>query len=159
MANSNVGGLSYTGAGSGTGPTGPTGAGPTGPTGASITGATGPTGPAGSGALASVSAAMGTSVNDYAPAGYVGGTTNRILITPTSGGSTCTGLNASGVPDGWQAVLYNTSATISITFSNASGSSSSANQFLCPGAAAAILGPQTSVLVQYVAALTAWIFL
>ena len=102
---------------------------------------------------------MATSVNNYSPAGYVGGTTNRLLITPTSGGSTCTGLSASGVPDGWEVVLYNVSATIQITFPNASGSSSAANQFLCPGAGAVVLDVQTGVIIQYVAALTAWIFL
>jgi hypothetical protein len=155
VSNSSAAGWAYV-------PTGPTGTlGPTGPTGASITGPTGANGPTGPSlsSLASVAAAMATSVNNYSPASYVGGTTNRLLITPTAGGSTITGLSATSVPDGWQVVLYNVSATITITFSNASGSSSAANQFLCPGAVSASLGPQTAAIVQYVAASTAWIFL
>lgn len=148
------------GAAGATGPTGPSGGpiGPTGPTG-TAGGPTGPTGPAGLITLSSINANMGATANNFAPAGYVAGTTNRILITPNAGGSTCTGILAIGIPDGWQVVLYNNSATVSITFSNASGSSSAANQFLCPGAGAAVLGVQTAVIIQYVAAYSAWIFL
>lgn len=139
------------------GPTGPSGGpqGPTGPTGPS-TGATGPTGPAGP-ALASVSAAPATSQNNYSPTGYVAGTTNRLLLTP-SAAVTITGLVASGVPDNWTVLIFNASTTQTVTFANLSGSSTTANQFACPQGVAASLGPQTGVNIHYVSSLDYWVF-
>jgi hypothetical protein len=156
---------------SGTGPTGPTGAGPTGPMGPTGTGPTGPTGPTGTGPtgptgagptgptgagtpLVSVTASVGASVNNYSPGGYAGGVTNRLILTPNSGGSTITGLVAG--TDGWQLVIYNPSTTDSLSFPNLSGSSTSTNQFACPNGVTNVLGPQTGVLIEYVT--NQWVF-
>lgn len=141
------------------GPTGPSGgpAGPTGPTG-SAGGPTGPTGPAGSVSLSSVTASPASSVNNYAPTGWSVSVTNRLLLTPASGGSTLTGLQAGGIADGWQVLIVNESGTNSLYFSHLSGSSSAGNQFSCPGAGTASLGPLAAVTIAYVAAISAWVF-
>lgn len=104
----------------------------------------------------SVSAAISSSQNNYSPAGYVAGTTNRLLLTP-SAAVNLSGLVASPT-DGYAVVIYNVSATNSITFLNQSGLSSAANQFLCPGVGSAVLGPQAAALLIYVVSLSAWIF-
>jgi len=109
--------------------------------------------------LSSVTATVPSSVNNYSPSGYTVGVTNRLVLTPASGGSTITGLSAGGVPDGWQVTVVNASASDSVTFANQSGSSTTANQFFCPGAGNAVLGVQYSVVIEYVASLNAWVFL
>src|ERR1700761_2356789 len=43
---------------------------------------------------------MSATQNDYSPTGYVAGTTNQLRLTPASGGTTISGINATGVPDG-----------------------------------------------------------
>jgi hypothetical protein len=129
---------------------GPTG--PAGPTGPYIAGPTGPTGPSPTN-LVGVVASVPLTVNDYAPTGYVAGSTDRLILTPTSSGSTITGLLAA--PDGWQILIYNPSTLYSITFSNLSGSIST-NQFACPGGVSAVLGPQYAVMIAY--CVSQWIF-
>ncbi len=138
------------------GPTGPTGSGgngPTGPTGASA-GPTGPTGPAGLITLVSVSATLASSQNNYSPTGYVGGTTNRLILTAASGGSTMTGLV--GATDGWAVFVYNASSTDSIVFLNLSGLSLAANQFACSQGLAQSLPPLTGANILYV--VNQWVF-
>ena len=146
-----------TGATGAAGPTGPSGgpAGPTGPTGPG-TGDTGPTGPAGP-ALASVTATVPTTANNYAPTGYTGGTTNRLLLTPSVGGSTITGLSASGVPDNWEVYVYNPSATLTLSFSHLSGSSAASAQFSCPQGSTLQLAPLTGLLLRYISSIC-WTF-
>ena len=104
----------------------------------------------------SVSATVAASVNNYSPTSYAGGTTNRLILTPNAGGSTITGLSASGVPDGWQITIYNPSTTDSINFSNLSASSSAGNKFACPGGVTAVLSPQNAVTLKY--CVNQWIF-
>lgn len=137
-----------------TGPTGPSGTGPNGPTGPTGAGPTGPTGPGGVATLSSVSASVAASVNNYSPVGYVAGTTNRLLLTPNTGGSTITGLLAA--PDGWQILIWNPSSTDSLIFAHLSGSSTSTNQFACPGASPAYLGPYSAVTIAYIS--NVWVF-
>jgi hypothetical protein len=96
----------------------------------------------------SISATLAASQNNYAPTGYVAGTTNRLLLAAASGGSTITGLAASS--DGCAIYVRNTSATNTITFSHLSGSSTSTNQFSCPQAQSALLAPLSGVLLVYV---------
>jgi len=156
------------------GPTGPGGNGPTGPTGIGAIGPTGPTGPTGVGAIGptgptgtnagptgptgpvssfifnqQVTATLPSGDSDnYAPTGYVPGTTNCLILTPTDGTSALDGLVATGVPNGFPMLIWNASSTISMTF-NDENSSTPANQFVCPGAAPATLLPFAKVLVTY----------
>lgn len=159
------------GGGGATGPTGPTGpgvgaTGPTGPTGTrgptgaagTGSGATGPTGPAGLISLSSLSASPSISVNNYAPIGYIGGTTNRMLLTAAAGGSTITGVLATGVPDGWTIYIYNPSTTDVLYFSNLSGSSSAANQIQCAGATTTVIEQTAGAYITYIASITKWVF-
>ena len=133
-----------------TGPSGPTGSvipfiGPTGPTGF---GPTGPTGPPGSVGVSSVTATVATSVNNFAPSGYVPGQTTRLILTPASGGATITGLLAA--PDGWEVDIINASTTDYLEFSNQSSSSLTANQFVCPGGNPTIVGTSAAAIIKYV---------
>lgn len=151
-----------------TGPTGPSGSGATGPTGPTgigtqgVTGPTGSTGPTGPGAmggsLASVTATVASSVNNYSPSGYVAGTTNRLILTPASGGSTITGLVAA--VDGWQIRIWNPSTTDSLQFAHLSGSSTGSNQFSCSLGSNQFIQPLSAAIVEYVGGSTLkWIFL
>lgn len=94
----------------------------------------------------SVSAVPAASQNNYAPSGYVAGTTNLLLLTPAAN-ATITGLLAA--PMGWTLYMNNASATYTITLSNLSGSSLSANQFSCPTGTALALPPQTGAILIY----------
>lgn len=102
-------------------------------------------------------AAPGASANDYAPAGYTAGTTNRLLVTAAAGGTALTGLEAPGV-DGFQLLLVNASDTDQIVFSHQDAGSLAANRFNCPSAVAAVLQPLASALLCYVTGL-GWVFL
>ena len=142
---------------SGGGPTGPTGSGATGPTGPTGTGPTGPTGPTGGGiTVSSVTATVASSVNNYSPAGYVAGTTNRLLLTAASGGSTITGLVAA--VDGWQVRIYNLSTTDYLLFPNLSGLSISTNQFSCSMNANQFIQANSGALIEYIGATGNWKF-
>jgi hypothetical protein len=101
-----------------------------------------------SGSAVSVSGTLGSSVNDYAPAGYVGGISNRLLLTPASGGSVMTGLGAA--PDHFLMTLVNQSATDSVSFTHLDPASQAANQFSCPGGLVATLAPLAVSLLRYV---------
>ena len=99
-------------------------------------------------------ATPGTSTNNYAPAGYSAGVTNRLLVAAASGGTTITGLLAA--PDGWTLLIRNTSTTDTITFPHLSGSSLAANQFSNSQALGVILPPNTSALLTYIS--NVWTF-
>lgn len=92
----------------------------------------------------SVNYAPGASVNDAAPSGWAA-TKNRILVTPNAGGSTLTGLDATGFSDGWSVLISNVSATDDLQLSVASASSAAANRF--KGAGDLVLTPGGAVLV------------
>lgn len=92
----------------------------------------------------SVDYAPGASVNDAAPSGWAA-TKNRLLVTPNSGGSTLTGLDATGFSDGWAVLIANVSATDDLQLSVASSSSAAANRF--KNAGDYVLPPGAAVLV------------
>ena len=92
-------------------------------------------------------AAPGTNVNNYAPAGYVAGTTNRILVTAAVGGTTFTGLLAA--TNGWTVYIKNQSTTDNLSFLHLSGASLAANQFSCPQGVPVVLPPLTGGLFTY----------
>jgi hypothetical protein len=98
----------------------------------------------------SVSDAPGASVNDYAPTGFHAGTTTRMLITANAGGTTLTGIDATGVTDGASIYLRNPSTTDFLTLAHASGSSSAGNKFSCPGADSFPIAPLAAILLVYV---------
>lgn len=144
------------------GPTGPAGVGATGPTGPTGTagpggsGPTGPTGPTGPSIPTqfsiSVTATLATSQNNYQPTGWTV-TTNRFLLAAAAGGSTITGLQATGVADGTPVLISNTSSTDAITFPHLSASSSAANRFSNANAGSVVLNPLGSSLFTLIAAI------
>ena len=93
-------------------------------------------------------AAPGTTVNNYAPTGYVAGTTNLLLIAAAAGGTTITGLLAATL--GWVIYIKNTSTADSITLSNLNAGSVAANQFSCPQNIDVIIPPQGGAYLNYV---------
>lgn len=101
----------------------------------------------------SISASPSASQDNYSPSGYSAGVTNRLVLTPTSGGSTINGLLAA--TDGWSILIVNSSSTDSITFTH-QNSSTPANQFSCPGGTSASLPPLTNVIIIY--CINQWIF-
>ena len=98
----------------------------------------------------------GTSQNNYAPPGWVAGTTNALKLTP-SANINITGLGAA--PDGWTVSIDNNSTTFTLTFTDEDASSAAANQFACPGQVANTLGPRASALIRYDGTLSKWRFL
>ena len=134
----------------GAGPTGPTGVGPTGPTGAGPTGPTGPNGPT----LASVTATLAASsesspINNYSPTAYNAASTTRLDLTADAGNSVLSGLNATGVVDGWEIYTFNESTVGSIEFMHRNGNSTSTNQFQCPNGNPKMLPPQSGCWLYY----------
>lgn len=103
----------------------------------------------------SVSASPAASVNNYAPAGW-GPTVTRLMLAAAAGGSTVTGLDATGVVDGTTRIVVNTSTTDSLTFPHLSGSSLAANRFSNAGAVAAQIAPLGAALLTYV--VNQWVF-
>lgn len=99
----------------------------------------------GSSSLVSVSATLASSQNDYAPTGYVGGTTNRLLLTSTV--STITGLGAA--TDGFALDIVNVGGGV-ITFKHNSSSSTAANRFFTPNSSDATLPNNGVVTLKYV---------
>jgi hypothetical protein len=134
------------------GPTGPLGnPGPTGPAG-------GPTGPTGPPNLPGppeftdqISANVPSGTTDsFSPFGYIPGTTNGLILTPTDDTSSLAGLAASGVPNGFSLLIANTSAALTLTLLS-QASSTPANQFINPNNAALVLPPLGAVLLVYLA--------
>lgn len=97
-------------------------------------------------------AQMVATVDDYAPAGYVAGTTNRMLLTPASGGTTLNGLLAPAVPagDGWAVLLVNLSSVDSIEVGHLA-SDTPANEFNTSMGLGQTIAPLSSALVTYIA--------
>ena len=80
------------------------------------------------------------------------GSTNKLILTPASGGTTITGIDASGCSDGFTMIIFNASSTDSITFSHLSGSSQTLNQISCANGAPATLAPLTGARITRLAA-------
>jgi hypothetical protein len=99
-------------------------------------------------------AAPGSSVNNYSPAGYTAGTTNLLLITAASGGTTITGLSGSGVPQGFTILICDQSTTDLLEFPSLSGSSTAANQFRTANAQLVYIPPSGCANATYIA--TQW---
>jgi hypothetical protein len=59
---------------------------------------------------------------------YVSGVTNRLFITPASGGTTINSLDASGCSDGFRMLIVNASSTDNINFTHQGGGTAT-NQF------------------------------
>ena len=87
--------------------------------------------------------------------GYISGSTNRLILTPAVGGTTITGIDASGCSDGFSLLLVNNSATDSVSISHQTGSLVG-NQFTAPQGATYTLLPLTAVRVVYV--VSKWVF-
>lgn len=128
-------------------------AGPQGATGpAGVAGPTGPVFSFGS----SVSDTPSGTVNDYAPPGYVAGTTNKLVLLPGAP-LTLDGI-AAPTSDGFLLYLFNLSPSNSITFANQNGGSLPANQFLCPSASPWVLTPYTGTILIYELSVGIWTF-
>ncbi len=132
------------------GPTGPLGnPGPTGP-------ANGPTGPTGPGNVPGppeftnqITASVPSGTTDsFSPFGYVGGTTNLGVFTPTDDTSTLAGLSAFNVPNGFSFLIVNPSG-FTLTFLHQS-SASAANQFNCPDGDTSVLPGWGAVILVYI---------
>ena len=83
---------------------------------------------------------LGTITNNYTPVGYFTGTTNRLLLSALSTGSTLTGLANPGI-DGFVLAIVNTGTTGTIYFSHISTASSAGNQFVCANSGTNSLAP------------------
>lgn len=71
----------------------------------------------------------------------------HVHLTPNAGGSNVTGLTIASLHIGQKVVITNTSATLNLTLTHNSGSST--RPFLCPGAGDLILPPLTSTTAWY----------
>ena len=98
----------------------------------------------------SVSDSPSASVNDYAPTGYVGGTTTRLLVTAASGGTTITGLSSTGVPDGFTELLCDQSTTDVLELPSLSSSSAVGNRWLTANAGVVVIAAGACVPVTLV---------
>lgn len=87
-------------------------------------------------------------INDYAPVGYVGGTTNRLILTPGVGGTTINGIVAA--TDGWTVLVQNASTTELLTFAHLAVGSSSANRFSNANGESVTLPPLGAARMTYV---------
>lgn len=91
---------------------------------------------------------LGASQDNYAPAGYVAGVTNRMLLLALPGDSSLLGIVAPPA-DGWTILIKNTSTIDNIIFKQAA-SSTSANKFACPNSVDYYLPPQGALLISYI---------
>ena len=71
-----------------------------------------------------------------------------IKLTPASGGSTITGIDSSAFDDGDLFMVRNDSATDSITFSNSSSSSKTANRMLLSSGGDVVLPPKSAMWIE-----------
>lgn len=80
---------------------------------------------------------------------YFSGSTNRLVITPASGGSTINSLEASHCSDGFTMLWVNNSATDNLIFNHLGGGTVS-NQYLNANGASVYLAPLGSARCTYV---------
>jgi hypothetical protein len=88
--------------------------------------------------------------NDYGaspPFGYVAGTTNVLILTPNSLGSTLVGILNPGI-NGWPLIIYNASSTAQITLANQQAASAY-SQFTCPLGVSYVIQPQAKLFILY----------
>jgi hypothetical protein len=82
--------------------------------------------------------------------GYVSGVTNRLILTPASGGTTINGFDASGAADGTIMLIQNASATDSLTFAHLAAGSLAANRFSNMNAASVQIPPLGAAECTYI---------
>jgi len=105
----------------------------------------------------SVSAVVPIGVNDsFAPLGSVPGMTSRYLLLPAGLGVYLSGLPAAG--DGWMVGIINTSPTVNLVLLN-EASLTAGNSFILPNSAPLTLAPQEGAFLQWVGALSGWMFI
>lgn len=80
---------------------------------------------------------------------YLSGTTNRLFLTPASGGTTINGIDASGCSDGFTMLIVNGSSTDNIVFTHLGGGIST-NQFSNVSAGSVELLPLGAARCTYV---------
>ena len=96
----------------------------------------------------SVNATLVSGNNDnLSPTGYVGGVTNRLILTPNAGGSNLLGITAP--TDGWSIWIFNASASVPILLRNAASSNPN-NQFQVPNNGSFSLAPRAGKFLVYV---------
>ena len=98
------------------------------------------------------------SVNDYSPTGW-NSSVSRLELTPATGGTVLTGLDASVHQEGDVVVVSNDASTVtdSVSFANESASSLAVNRFTGVGGEDYDLVPGASVMLLRTA--TRWRFL
>jgi len=77
------------------------------------------------------------------------GSTNRLFLTPASGGTTINSLDASGVSDGYTMLLVNPSTTDNLVFTHQGGGIST-NQFQNANAGSVAIPPLGAARCTYV---------
>ena len=80
---------------------------------------------------------------------YKSGSTNRLLITPASGGTTINSLDASGCSDGFTMIIVNMSTTDDVIFTHLGGGIST-NQFSNASAGSVALLPLGAARCTYI---------
>ena len=80
---------------------------------------------------------------------YQSGSTNRLVLTPASGGTTINGLDASGCSDGTQVLIVNGSSTDNLVFTHLGGGLSY-NQFSNQNASSVAIAPLGAARAFYV---------
>ncbi len=91
-----------------------------------------------------------TPIDNYAPTGLVGGSTNRLLLAasvdPT--GTTINGLLATSYPDGFEIQIVETAGIGSLNFPHLASSSAAANRFSNQNAAIWVIPPLGSAKIK-----------
>lgn len=96
--------------------------------------------------------------DDWGPPGWVGGFTNRLMLTPAAGGTTLGSLDATNVPDGFEVEIFVDSATDYLFIPNLSPTAvHPQNQVQCYPAGVS-LAPQTGAVLKYNATVNNWTF-
>ena len=80
---------------------------------------------------------------------YKSGATNRLILTPASGGTTINSLDASGVSDGYTILLVNPSTTDVLIFTHLGGGTAT-NEFSNTNAGSVQLLPLAAARCTYV---------
>lgn len=105
----------------------------------------------------SVSETLGSGpLNNLAVPGFVAGVTNRLILTPASGGTIINSLVAAGVPDGFTIKVSNPSSTDYLQFNHLGGGSAS-NEFRNPGNAAVYIPEGGAALLSYEVSVWTWV--
>jgi hypothetical protein len=115
---------------------------------------------------ATVAATVPSGITDnYAPRGYIAGSTSRLVLVPAAATSKLAGLVAAN--DGWTIEIFNSSSLPNgnnpgnaqpLTILNGA-SATPGNSFILPNAANAVIPSQGGAFFQWVAAVNGWMAL